>query len=206
MNVDLTEITVVLGQKNSGKSVLVEHLLSQMNRYLVLDPNHEHGPPGSSVARSPADVLRLWIRGHTRVVVRDAPLTEDKAEDYMRAFGQLKNAYLVIDEAHNYMSAHHVPGTLKHLAKWHLTHNNCGLVLGAHQAKEIHDSLWSHVDNYMIFSYGDHEDAKLAGASIPAKHRVHELDPEGYRFLAYKDVTGAEAEVSGPVPVPEHLA
>jgi len=206
MNIDLTEITVVLGQKNSGKSVLTEHLLTQMDRYIVIDPNHEHGPPGSIAISTPAEGLREWVNGNTRQVVRDGPLTEEKAEQYMRVFGQLQNAYLVIDEAHNYMSAHHVPGVLKHLAKWHLTHNNCGLVLGAHQAKEINDALWSHVDNYLIFSYGDHEDSKLRGASIPNKHRVHELDPDAYEFLWYKDVTGAESKVRGPVPIPAHLS
>jgi len=29
MNIDLTEISVILGQKNSVKSVLLEHLLTQ---------------------------------------------------------------------------------------------------------------------------------------------------------------------------------
>jgi len=42
------------------------------------------------------------MNGHTRQVVRDAPLTEEKAEQYMRAFGQLQGTYLVVDEAHNY--------------------------------------------------------------------------------------------------------
>lgn len=206
MRIDLTEITVVLGQKNSGKSVLLEHLLTQTERFLMIDPNHEHGPPGSVVVRSPADVLREWMNGNTRQVVRDAPLTTEKAVQYMRAFGQLRGAYLFIDEAHNYMSAHSVPQELKDIAKWHLTHNNCGLVLGAHQAKEINDALWSHVDNYVIFSYGDHEDAKLAGASIPGKHQVHGIDPESYKFLWYKDVSGAESHIRGPVPVPGHLS
>jgi len=206
MNIDLAEISVVLGKKNSGKSVLMEHLLTQTERFMCLDPNHEHGPPGSVVVTSPGAVLTEWMKGNTRQVVRDAPLTEEKAEQYMRAFGQLKEAYLYIDEAHNYMSYSHVPQVLKDLAKWHLTHNNCGLVLGAHQAKEINDALWNHVDNYMIFSYGDHEDAKLAGASIPNKHQVHSIDPQSYQFLWYKDVSGATSKVRGPVPIPAHLS
>ncbi len=206
MNIDLTEISVVLGQKNSGKSVLIEHLLCRTERFLCLDPNHEHGPPGSVVVTSPADVLREWMDGNFRQVVRDAPLTTEKMREYLKAFGQLQGAYLYIDEAHNYMGYSHVPDELKDIAKWHLTHNNCGLVLGVHQAKEVHDSLWSHVDNYVIFSYGDHEDSKLAGASIPGKHRVHEIDPNSYQFLYYKDVSGASSEIRGPVPVPEHLS
>jgi hypothetical protein len=206
MEINLTEISVVMGQKNSGKSVLFEHLLSQTDRFLCLDPNHEHGPPGSVAVSSPAEVLREWMKGNTRQVVRDGALTEEKAEQYMRAFGQLQGAYLYIDEAHNYMSAHSVPDVLKDIAKWHLTHNNCGLVLGVHQAKEVNDALWSHVDNYVVFSYGDHEDAKLAGASIPNKDVVHQLDHGEYRFLWYKDVSGADSEVRGPVPLPDHLS
>jgi len=205
MDIDLTEITVILGQKDSGKSVLIEYLLTQTERFVCLDPNHEHGPPGSVVVTSPAEVLREWLAGNTRQVVRDAPLNEEKAEQYMRAFGQLRDAYLVIDEAHNYMSHRSVPQVLKDIAKWHLTHNNCGLLLGAHQAKEINDSLWSHVDNYLIFSYGDHEDAKLAGASIPGKSQVHGIDPDSYQFLTYENVSGASSSISGPVPVPTHL-
>jgi GTP-binding protein EngB required for normal cell division len=206
VKIDLTEISVVLGQKNSGKSVLIEHLLTRMRRYVVLDPNHEHGPPKAAIAHSPAELLSLWMTGETRIVVRDAPLSEEKAEEYMRAFGQLQRAYLVIDEAHNYMSYSYIPDTLKHLVKWHVTHNNCGIVLGAHKAKEIHDQIWTQTDNYMIFSYGEHEDSKLAEASIPSKRQVHDLDPDAYQFLWYKDVSGAESEVRGPVPVPEHLS
>jgi len=204
MNIDLTEITVILGQKNSGKSVLTEHLLTQMDRYLGLDPNHEHGPPDSIAVSTPAESLREWVNGNTRQVVRDGPLTEEKAEQYMRVFGQLQDAYLVIDEAHNYMGPHRCPEILEDMARWYVSHSNGGLVLGAHKAKDIHDAIWQQVDNYFIFSYGDHEDAKLSSVSIPDKHRVHSLDPASYQFLSYKDVAGADSEIRGPVPVPSH--
>ncbi|WP_121822840.1 hypothetical protein [Halostella salina] len=205
MDVDLTEITVILGQKNSGKSVLFEHLLTRTERYVCLDPNGEHGPPGAVYAESPAEVLHYWMDGETQIIVRDMPLTEDKFTQYLRAFGQLQRAYLYIDEAHNWMSSHYIPDTLKDLIKWHVTHNNCALVCAAHKAKEIHDQMWTQTDNYFIFSYGEHEDAKLADVSIPNKRRVHTLDPTSYRFLYYKDVAGADSEVRGPVPIPEHL-
>lgn len=112
----------------------------------------------------------------------------------------------MIDEAHNYMNAHSVPEVLKQIAKWHVTHNNCGLLLGAHQAKEINDALWNHVDNYMIFAYGDQEDSELKGLSMPNKHLVHELDPENYQFVFYRDVSGATASARGAVPIPRHLS
>lgn len=205
MDIDLSEITVLLGQKNSGKSVLFEHLLCRTERYVCLDPNGEHGPPSAVFATSPRDVLRYWVDGETQIVVRDQPLTEEKLLDYCRVFGQLQRAYLFIDEAHNWMSANYIPDVLKDLIKWHVTHYNCGLVVAAHKAKEIHDQMWTQTDNYFIFSYGDHEDSKLAGVSIPDKHVVHELDPTSYQFLFYKDVAGADSQVRGPVPIPSHL-
>jgi len=205
MDIDLAEISVILGQKNSGKSVLFEYLLTQTERFVCLDPNGEHGPPGAVFAESPEEVLYYWMDGETRIVVRDMPLTEEKFTQYLQAFGQLQDAYLYIDEAHNWMSHSYIPDVLKDLIKWHVTHNNCGIVAAAHKAKEIHDQMWTQTDNYFIFSYGEHEDAKLADVSIPDKHRVHTLDPKSYQFLYYKDVAGADSAVRGPVPVPAHL-
>lgn len=205
MDIDLSEITAILGQKNSGKSVLSEHILCQMDRYICIDPNGEHGPPGAVFPESPTDVLRLWMDGHTRQVVREIPFTEDVLEEYLRAFGQLQRCYLYIDEAHNWMSANYIPEVLQHLVKWHVTHSNCGLVVAAHKAKEIHDQIWTQTDNYIIFSYGEHEDSKFRQVSIPNKGLVTELDPESYQFLYYKDVAGADSEVRGPVPTPSHL-
>ncbi len=205
MDIDLTEISVLLGQKNSGKSVLFEHLLTQTERYVCLDPNGEHGPPGAVFAESPTEVLFNWMEGETQIIVRDMPLTEDKLVQYLRAFGQLQRAYLYIDEVHNWMSSHYIPDVLKDLIKWHVTHNNCGIVVAAHKAKEIHDQIWTQTDNFFIFSYGEHEDAKMSEVSIPDKGRVHDLDPESYQFLYYKDVAGASSQIRGPVPIPRHL-
>jgi len=205
-DIDLSEITAILGQKNSGKSVLFEHLLVNTGRFVCIDPQHDHGPPGAVYPESPAEVLRYWMDGETRQVIRDPPLTEEKFEEYLKAFGQLTGAYLFIDESHNYMSATQIPRLLKLLVKWHISHNNCGLVVAAHQAKEIHDKVWQQTDNYLIFSYGDHEDSKLRRVSIPGKSVVHDLDPESYQFLFYKDEAGAESEVRGPVPIPSHLS
>jgi len=205
MDIDLSEITVLLGQKNSGKSVLFEHLLDQTERFICIDPNGEHGPPGAVFPSSPAECLRLWMDGETRQVIRAVPFDENTLDQYCRVFGQLERCYLYIDEAHNWMSANYIPEVLQHLIKWHVTHSNCGIVCAAHKAKEIHDQMFTQTDNYLIFSYGEHEDAKFARVSIPDKHIVTELDPESYQFLYYKDVAGAESEVRGPVPIPSHL-
>ncbi|ELZ22406.1 hypothetical protein C475_17878 [Halosimplex carlsbadense 2-9-1] len=205
MDIDLSEITAILGQKNSGKSVLFEHLLAQTERFICLDPNAEHGPPGAVYPDSPRDVLRHWVNGRTRQVIREVPFTEDVLEQYCRAFGQLQECYLYIDEAHNWMGANYIPEILQHLVKWHVTHSNCGLVLAAHKAKEIHDQIWTQTDNYIIFAYGEHEDSKFRRVSIPGKERVTQMDPNSYQFLYYKDVAGAESHIRGPVPIPSHL-
>lgn len=205
MDIDLSEISVILGQKNSGKSVLFEHLLTQTDRYICIDPNGEHGPPEAEYPDNPGEVLDLWAQGERQQVVREMPFTEEKLSEYLRAFGQLREAYLYIDEVHNWMGPHNIPEVLQHLVKWHITHSNCGLVVAAHKAKEIHDQVFTQTDNYFIFAYGDHEDSKFRKVAIPDKHRVTEMDPESYKFLTYKDVAGAESEVRGPVPIPSHL-
>lgn len=205
MQIDLTEITGIYGKKNSGKSVLFEHLLTQTERYVCLDPNHEHGPPGSVAVTSPADVLRQWVQGNTRQVVRDAPLTKEKAAQYARAFGQLKDAFLYVDEIHNYMSEHSCPQVFEDLAAWHVTHNNCGMVIASQQAKSVHDALFQHIDTHFIFHYGSHEDAKLRTLGPETVRKVQNLDFSSYQFVYYHDVTGGEPQVAGPVPVPDHL-
>jgi anti-anti-sigma regulatory factor len=205
MQIDLTEITGIYGKKNSGKSVLFEHLLTQTERYLCLDPNHEHGPPGSVAVSSPAEVLTEWLRGNTRQVVRDAPLTEDKLVNYCRAFGQLKGAYLYIDEVHNYMDAHNCPDVLEDLSKWHATHNNCGIVLASQQAKSINDAIFQHMDTHFIFHYGSHEDSKLRELGPETVQKVRNLDFNSYQFVYFHDVTGGEPAVAGPVDIPDHL-
>lgn len=204
-DIDLSEISVLLGQKNSGKSVLFEYLLTQCDRYICLDPNGEHGPPGAVYPESPVDCLRLWMDGETKQVIRDMPLTEDKLVQYLRAFGQLQRCYLFIDEVHNWMNFNYIPEDLRQLIKWHVTHNNCGIVAAAHKAKDIEGTMWSQVDNYFIFSYGEDRDSKIREVSIPDKHLIFALDPESYQFLFFKDVAGSSAEVRGPVPIPGHL-
>jgi hypothetical protein len=206
MKIDLSEITAVYGKKNSGKSVLIEHLLVQMPRFVAIDPNHEHGPPGSVAVTSPVELLKRWVQGETRIVVRDAPMSDGKFREYLRAFGQLKNAFLVVDEAHNFMSEHDAPPELVDVAKWHCTHNNCGLVVGSQQAKSVNDAVFQHVDTHISFFYGSHEDAKLRKLGSPFTRRVRQLSPEEYCFVNLYDVTGGEPEIRGPVPIPEHLS
>lgn len=207
MEIDLCEAVGIAGKKNSGKSVLIEYLLCQMERFICLDPKNEHGPPDCVFASSVKEALRLWyVEGETKIVIRDAPLTTDKMIEYVRLFGQLTGCWLVIDEAHNYMGSTHIPDPLKDVVKWHITHNNCGVVVGVHQIKEIHDRLFSQIDHWFMFAYGDHEDSKFSKLSIPGKRKVHDLDPDAYRFLYYEDVAGAESQICGPVPVPSHLS
>jgi hypothetical protein len=206
MNIDLSEVTAVLGQKNSGKSVLIEHLLTGMRRFVCIDPQADHGPPGATFVTSPAELMQEWARGNRRIVVRKTPITDEDLTEFLRAFGQITDAYLVIDEAHNFMSEHSLPRVLKLIVKWHISHSNNGLVIGAHQAKEIHDKVWQQVDNYLIFAYGGHEDSKFSSVDIPNKRAVQDLDPQNYRFLYYHDVAGADSEIRGPVPVPRHLS
>jgi len=205
MDIDLSEITVILGQKPSGKSVLFEHLLAQTDRFMCIDPKAEHGPPGAVYPESPRDAIMKWSEGKTKQVIREVRFDEETLNQYLRAFGQFQEAYLYIDESHNWMSANYIPESLKHLVKWHISHSNCGLVCAAHKAKEINDQVFTQTDNYFIFAYGDHEDSKFSRASIPDKHRVTSLDPNSYQFLYYKDVAGAQSEIRGPVPIPEHL-
>jgi len=206
VKIDLTEVTGIYGKKNSGKSILVEHLLTQTPRFVAIDPNHEHGPPGSTAVTSPVELLREWAAGNTRLVVRDPPLKDEKFVQYLRAFGQLKDAYLYVDEAHNFMSPHNAPQEIVDIAKWHVTHNNCGLVLGVQQAKSIYDAVYQHIDTHISFHYGRHEDAKLSELGPHVVEAIRGLDYGSYQFVYFRDVTGGEPEIRGPVPVPDHLS
>lgn len=211
MNIDYGEVTAIIGQKNSGKSVLTEYLLTQMDRFVCIDPNSEHGPPGAVAAESPEDVWRNWMDGDTRQVVRDrrGAMTGSRMEEYVRAVGQLQEAYLFLDEMHNYTSANSCPDPIKKLASYTVSHQNIGFVFAVHMAKDIPNKVWSQIDNYIIFSYGDSWDHKMQEASIPGKHKVREggeVTPESYEFLTYKRGLGNDSEVRGPVPVPDHLS
>lgn len=206
MRIDLGEVTAVCGKKDSGKSVFTEYLLTKMRRFIMLDPMAEHGPPGAVFPESPREVLEYWKAGHQRQVIRDPPLTTDKAMNYVRAAGQLKDHYLIIDEAHDYMTFSSVPEPLKLYAKHHVSHANSGLILNTHQFKNWHDSVFNQIDNYVIFHYGGHEDSKYGDIEIPNKHLIRQIDPTSYQFLFYRDEVGAEASICGPVPLPSHLS
>lgn len=210
MNIDLSEVTIFMGKKNSGKSVAIEYFLTQCDRFVAIDPNHEHGPPGATVATTPSAVLSEWLRGNTRIIIRDeqGALEEDRAMKYARIVAQLPECYLIIDEAHKYMTHSYCPGVLAQIAKWVVTHQNCGLVFGVHTGSDVPTELWSQVDNYVIFPYGGHEDSKMADLDIPREDKqkvVDELDEDSYQFLTYSNSAGVEAETRGPVPLPEHL-
>ncbi|WP_158055973.1 hypothetical protein [Halorussus halophilus] len=208
MNIDIGEVTAVIGQKNSGKSVLTEYLLTQMDRFIALDPNYEHGPPGASAVKSPEGVWRHWMEGDQRLVARDSrgALTEERMDEWVRAVCQLQEAYLLLDEMHNYTKATYCPTVLKKLVKYVVSHQNIGFVFGVHLASDIPSDIWSQIDNFIIFSYGDKWDSKMQDASIPDKRVVQELDPSSYQFLTYKDQLGGESKVRGPVPIPDHLS
>lgn len=232
MNIDIGEVTAIIGQKNSGKSVLSELLLTEMGRFLCIDPNSEHGPPGASAVERPRDVLTNWMQGDTRQVVRDrrGALTEERMADWVKTAAQLQDMYLYLDEGHNYMGANSCPDVIRKLAKHVVSHQNVGFIFGVHMAGDIPSDLWSQVDNFIFFSYGDSWDNKMKKVSIPCKkvikdgypakkaeslsekHGIPEdilrngLDPESYQFLTYKDQLGYSPSVRGPVPIPDHLS
>ena len=232
MNINHGEVTAVIGQKNSGKSVLSEGLLTEMGRFVCIDPNSEHGPPGAVAVESYDDVWRRWMNGETRQVVRDrrGALNEERMPEYVRAVGQLQDAYLFLDEAHNYMNSGKCPDCIRKLAKYAVSHQNIWFVFGVHLASDIPSELWSQIDNFVIFAYGDKWDNKMQKASIPCKKVVQDgyrrskaeelsekhgipesvlrtgLDPNSYQFLAYKDELGNSPAVRGPVPIPDHLS
>jgi len=211
VNIDYGEVTAIIGQKNSGKSVLTEYLLTQMDRFVCIDPNSEHGPPGAVAVESYDDVWRSWMDGDTRQVVRDrrGAITEERMEEYVRAVGQLQRGYLFLDEMHNYTSASYCPDPIKKLASYTVSHQNIGFVFAVHMAKDIPNKVWSQIDNYIIFSYGDSWDRKMREASIPGKEKVKEggaVKADSYQFLTYENKLGGTSEVRGPVPVPDHLS
>lgn len=201
------EVTAVIGQKNSGKSVLMEHLFCEMNRFVLADPNSEHGPPSAVAVRSWRDVWQRWMDGQTQQVIRDhrGALREDRLTEYLRAVGQLQDLYLGIDECHNYMDHRSGPGELKDFAKYAVSHQNIGLVFGVHMASDIPSWLWNQIDNFIIFAYGNKWDSKIAGSDLPDKGKIKRLDPSSFQFYCYEEGVGNSATVRGPVPIPDHL-
>lgn len=230
LDIDHGEVTAVIGQKHSGKSVLMERLFCEMDRFVLLDPNHEHGPPDSAAVERYQDVWTHWMDGQTQQVVRDrrGALINDRMEEWVRAAAQLQDCYLGIDEAHKFMNANSCPDVLRTLVKHVVSHQNVGFIFGVHMAKDIPSDVWSQIDNFVIFSYGDKWDAKMQDTSIPYKKVVKDgygasaagmadettipepelrdgLDPKSYRFLTYKDGLDGTSTVEGPVPIPAHL-
>jgi len=207
LSINHGEVTAVIGQKDSGKSVLIEHLFCNMDRYLLCDPNSEHGPPDATPVRSYRDVWSNWMDGHTRQVVRDhrGALREDRLVEYLRAAGQLQDLYTGIDECHNYMDQHGGPDELKTFIKYVVSHQNIGFVFGVHMASDIPSWLWNQIDNFIIFSYGNKWDSKISNADLPEKGKIKDLHPSSFQFYIYKEGVGNSAEIRGPVPIPDHL-
>lgn len=197
MRIKFGEVTAVIGQKESGKSVLMESLLTETSRYIAADPNSEHGPPNAVAVRSFRDVWQHWMDGNTQQVIRDrrGALREDRLVEYLRAVGQLQELFLFIDELHNYTDQYGGPDELKTLAKYGVSHQNIGLVFGVHMASDIPSWLWNQIDNFIIFSYGSKWDSKIDNADLPQKAKIKSLDPESYQFYCYEQGVGNTAEV-----------
>lgn len=208
MSIDLGEVTVLLGQRDSGKSVLLEHLMSQMGRYVTIDHLYNHAPPNSTDVTDFAGFVRAWQSGQTRINIRDPSIKDtERFDDWMRLLGQIENYYLIIDEVHKWTNANYCPPVFSDIVQTHTSHGNVGLITSCRQAKSLPTEIWAEANNYAIFHYGSYEDSKIRDLEIGSEHKqkIHEIDPHSHKFLFHRNRTGYEPRIMGPVPLPNHL-
>lgn len=202
----LGDVSIVLGQKDSGKSVLLEHLLMGMESYVIIDPLDDHYPPGSLDIYSPAELREALKRGQSKCVIKEPFDDEERLTEYLQVAAHYERLHLIIDEANLFMNAHACPDILEKWAQFQVSHSDCAMILAARQAKHIHDAVYSQADNYYVFYYGSHEDSKFQSLPISREHKdqIQELDP--FHFL-YKRNSARfnKPYVNDPVPLPDHM-
>lgn len=203
---NLGEVSIALGQKNSGKSVLLEYLATKMDRYLIIDPYNDHNPPNSVTVRSGREILLAWAKGHTELVLRGNPIIEEEQFiEAIKAFGQLKNVHLIIDEVDTWTNANYCPEELKYWAQFQVSHKNSSLFVASRQATPIPSDIWTQVDNYFIYFYGAYEDAKIKQLPLSDEYKQQIRQLEGHQFVYWRDIMGSKPQIADPIPLPKHM-
>jgi len=207
--IDLSEITLVVGQKNSGKSVLLSHIMGQMSQYICLDPLFDHNLPDATPVTSVEDAKQEWKKGNRKLITRVPRLREEKAMEFVEFVSHLENTFLIIDESNMYMSSHSIPQELSDFAQFYVSHKNNGLILACRQLKDINTDVITQVDNTIMFSYSSWKDSKFKDIDIPPESKdkiVNDVDPESHRYLFVKHRAGFDPEIREPVPLPDYMS
>ncbi len=206
INIDLGEITTVLGQRNSGKSVLLRYLMYQMQSFVNIDPLQEHYLDSAISVQTPQEFKNAIENGRVKIHIHDLEcLKEDGLNKYLGLFGQLRNTFLIMDEIQKHTNANYCPESLSEIIQIHTSHNNCGLVVATRQAKFLPTELWIETNNYMIYYYGKSRDAKIKQLPVADeyKDKIHTLDPTQHEFLYITDETNKQPVVMDAVPLVE---
>jgi len=198
MDIEKDHIVSVLGQRNSGKSVLLDFLMFQMTSFINLDLLGEHKIKGAVVVHTPKQLVSALNQGYNKIHVHDPNLIDEGTlNEYLGIHGQLKNTFLVIDEIQKWTNANYCPSKLSDFVQVHSSHMNCGVIVATRQATPIPREIWSETNHYCIFHYGRSRDAKIEKLPVDdnTKKIIHNLDPESYRFLHLSDETSSDPEV-----------
>jgi ABC-type dipeptide/oligopeptide/nickel transport system ATPase subunit len=203
-DIELGHIVSILGQRNSGKSNLLDFLMSNMEQFVNIDIIGEHMVDGAISVESVEQFVTALNEGYSKIHIHDPnAYDEEKLEEYLGIFGQLENYFLIIDEIQNWTNENYCPSVLEQIVQVHSSHKNCGVIIATRQATPIPRSIWNESNHYIIYHYGKSRDAKIKGLPIADedKNKIHTIDPNSYRFLYISDETGIEPQILERVPL-----
>ena len=204
--IDLGSLTVVCGQKDSGKSMFIESALTDMTRFVCIDPKREHLPPNSTVVRSVRELYAALSDGKERVVVRVKNFDTDKFKDVIRVCRNLQDCFVVIDEVHRFMNENTIPEPFRWFVQEDLSHNNIGLVLGTQFLTKINGAAFQQTDDFILYAYGSLDDKKLRDVlNKDTRQMLESLNARRFEYLHIPVTAREKPEIRSRVPIPKHV-
>lgn len=115
---EATDVVTILGRRGTGKSFLCNRIQSCFPRIVIFDTMHEY--TGGMIVRNFEEfalvIRETFMNSEFRIVIQFALQCENKDlvfEEILKVLYALQGICIVIEEIHEYASAHRIPAILK---------------------------------------------------------------------------------------------
>jgi len=142
---------VVTGQRDTGKTTFVKHLLAQLATWLLFDVHDEYGPQGTAIPTIAA-IPEYWKRNYRKLrYVGPTEISHFKL--FAEAAWKLQNTTIVVEEAELYFASKG-PG-LKGFENYLVhrgRHRGLGLIAVTRRVADLHKDVLSQAKTIVSFT------------------------------------------------------
>jgi hypothetical protein len=146
----------VFGKKGEGKSFLVQEIIEDFRRVVILDTMGEYGKEEQSLEEAISGLISLKDKRRFRYPVR---LVDDEdALKVLRVVYEMEDVLIVVEETSFYTNPNYLPDELKRLVRYG-RHKRISQIYVSRRPAEIHRDLTAQSD--LIVSFRQHEPADI---------------------------------------------